>query len=141
MPDACGAGYVFEVSCVLRSCSMAPGFSLRNAPLANPPLGSLVEDMDNFPCALLQHERVLSVYEWELPEKDPCRIMAMGRKAGALIQLDRLDESLSLYEDALNLGRQVFERDSDNLFNIEGNLAMTSLSSASTGQRRRCTSA
>ena len=112
MPDACGAGYVFEISCVLRSCSMAPGLRVRNAPLANPPLGSLFEDVNNFPCSLQQHERVLSVYERELSEKHLDRIRVMGKKAGALRHLGRLEEPLTLYETALTLGRQVQERDS-----------------------------
>ena len=52
--------------------------------------------MGNYPCALQQHDRVLSVYERELPPKDPRRIVAMGKKAGALRMRYRLDESLDL---------------------------------------------
>ena len=71
--------------------------------------------MGNNPCALQQHERVPSVYERELPEKHPLRIKAMGKKANALRHLGLLDESLSLYEAALKLGRQIFNGDSDDL--------------------------
>ena len=81
--------------------------------------------MGNYPSALQQHERVLSVYKRELPEKDPRRINAMGHKANARRMLDRLDESLALYEIALQLGRQVFERDSESLLVMVGNMAAT----------------
>ena len=81
--------------------------------------------MFNFPCSLQQHERVLSVYGRELPEKHPRRIRALGKKAGALRLLGRLDDSLSLYEAALKLGRLVFERDSEDLLVLEGDTAMT----------------
>ena len=81
--------------------------------------------MNNFPCALQQHERVLSVYERVLPERDPRRISAMGDKANAFRRLKRLDESLALYEAAVKLGRQVFERDSEDLLVLEGNMATT----------------
>ena len=75
--------------------------------------------MGNYPCALQQHDRVLSVYERVLPPKDPRRIKAMGNKANALRRQDKLDESLALYEAAVELGRQVFERDSDDLLVLE----------------------
>ena len=81
--------------------------------------------MGNYPCALQQHDRVLSVYERELPPKDPRRIKAMANKASAIRYLGRLDESLALYEAACELGRQVFARDSDDLLVLEGNMAAT----------------
>ena len=86
-------------------------------------LGDLFDKMGNYPCALQQHDRVLSVYERDLPERDPRRISAMGHKANALRMLKRLDESLSLYEAAVKLGRHVFERDSAELLDLEGNMA------------------
>ena len=72
----------------------------------------------------LLHRRC-SVYERVLPPKDPRRIKAIGNKANALRGLDRLDESLALFEAALELGRQVFERDSDDLLVLEGSMAHT----------------
>ena len=67
--------------------------------------GTLFERLGNYPCSLQQSDRVLTVYERELPERDPRRIMAMGNKAYALRKLGRLDDSLSLFKDTVKLGR------------------------------------
>ena len=60
-----------------------------------------------------------------LPAKDPLLIRAMGNKAGALLQLGRLFESLALFQAALMLGRRVFKEDSLHLLVIEENTAST----------------
>ena len=46
----------------------------------------------------------------------------MGHKASALRRLGKLDESLALYKAAWDLGRQVFENDSEDLLSLEGNM-------------------
>ena len=81
--------------------------------------------MGNYPCALQQHDRVLSVYERTLPVLDPLRIQAMGDKANSLYGLGRQNESLVLSSAALKLGRKVFKVDSDVLLSLENNLALT----------------
>ena len=87
--------------------------------------GDLFEQLGNYPSALQQHARVLSVYERELPSSHPDRIRAMGTKACALRLLCRLDESLALFKAALKLGRRVFVEDSDSLIVLEENMAHT----------------
>ena len=80
--------------------------------------------MGNYPCALQQFDRVLSVYERTLAAEHPLRIMAMSDKANALRNLGIFDESLALHEAAVNLGRQVFKEDSDNQLCLENNMAI-----------------
>ena len=81
--------------------------------------------MGNYPCALQQPDRVLSVYERTLPAEHPDRIMAMGYKANSLRDLCRIDESLALFEAALKLGRQVLKEDSADLLFLENGMALT----------------
>ena len=69
--------------------------------------------MGDRPSALQQYDRVLSVYERVLPATDPLRIGAMSSKAGGLLSVGRLDESLALFKAAVKLGRRVFKEDSD----------------------------
>ena len=81
--------------------------------------------MGNYPSALQQHDRVLSVYERTLPPTHPDRICAMNMKASALLSVMRLDESLALFKAALRLGRRVFEEGSGVMVALEGNTAST----------------
>ena len=79
--------------------------------------------MGNYASALQQHDRVLSVYERELPADHPNLISAMGNKASSLHAMGRLTESLALFKVASELGRRVFQADSDKLLVLEGNMA------------------
>ena len=81
--------------------------------------------MGNYTSALQQHDRVFSVFERELPAKDPDRVSVMDGKANALRQVGQLDESLALFKAALELVRRVFEVDSSELLALEGNTAST----------------
>ena len=79
--------------------------------------------MGNYASALQQHDRVLSVYERELPADHPYLSSAMGKKASSLHALGRLTESLSLFKAASERGRRVFQADSDRLLVVEGDMA------------------
>ena len=81
--------------------------------------------MGNYPSALHQRDHVLSVYERVLPASHPDRIDGMGSKVGTLRLVGRLVESLALFKAALELGRQVFEKDPDELLVLEGGMANT----------------
>ena len=81
--------------------------------------------MGNYPSALQQHDRVLSVFERILPATHPLRVWAVGRKANALRLAGRQAESLVLFKAALKQGRRVFAEDSGELVALKENMAST----------------